>query len=387
MSNKFNRSNLRSWWNSLDKLWQKILLLNLGVELQLGGIKSQHNWKHLEFWIFEDLYDRGDLGDGISIAKEISDDLLNHIVNLEILIVENAGITDLVPLARLEKLIFLNCSNNKIKDITPLKNLINLQELNLSWNNITSVIPLKNLNKLQKLELFMNNILSLEPIEDLENLEDLSCLFNFDSISELFLQLSRKWKKLKRLSAHNISNLINLPEFCPDLESLYVQGLDGDISVIVKLKRLRILYIDSNQINKLDPLTELTDLKSLSCCRNQIESIEPLRNLNKLEYLNFEINKVVDLNSLKGLKKLKSLLFRNNNVINLEPLKDLPNLEHLDCSNDLLYSKVVCSNKIKSLSPLNKLSNLKLLNCKNNPIRPGELAIFKALHPNCEIIF
>lgn len=377
--------SLRKWWDSLDNIWHRILILNLGLEHKMGGVKNYINDIQWDYKKIESLYEEGVLDKYKIIQKEFSDDFIKNIVNLKVLIADNTSITDLTPLSKLENLEILNCAHNKIINIDPLKDLLNLQELNLAFNQITSVSSLQNLKKLRKLELLYNNILSLEPIKDLENLEELSCLFNFDSNSKLILKLNRKWKKLKRLSAHNISDLQNLSEFYPDLESLYVGGLDGALSNIIKLKRLRVLYIIGNQIIKLDPLAELTDLKILYCGFNyKIESIEPLSYLPNLERLGCDNNQIIDLNPLRKLKKLRVLDCGKNIIESLKPLEDLTNLQYLDCSNS---KSLTWGNKITSLDSLKNLSNLKRLNCKDNPIPPEEIEMLKATIPNCEINF
>ena len=217
----------RDWWDSLDDVWQRIMILNLGLEHEMGGVKNYINDYESNFEKIKSLYEEGALDSYIISKNEITDDTIEKIVNLKTIIFENEGITDLTPLAKLERLEILHCPHNKIINIDPLKDLRNHQELNLAWNNITSVDPLKKLNKLRKLDIWMNNILSLKPIEKLENLEELSCLYNLDQDSWLIPHLSKSWYKLKSLSADEISNIQDLPTFCPALETLYVQGLKG----------------------------------------------------------------------------------------------------------------------------------------------------------------
>lgn len=386
MSSKITHSNLRSWWNNLDKIWQKILILNLGLEIELGGVITYMNKFKLNYDKLESLYEGGTFCSWYKTQTVISDDVIGQIVNLKVLIADYAGISDLSPLSMLVNLEFLSLSCNKIKDISPLKNLLNLEELHLAFNQIASVEPLKNLNKLRVLNVFMNNILSLEPIDNLENLESLYCKFNFTDDSSLIPKVSSKWKKLKSLSADQIINLQSLPENFPHLESLQISGLKGDLSTIIKFKHLKKLYIIHNQISNLDMLTQLTELKTLYCDWNyKLKSIEPLSQLTNLDCVGFNFNQVRDLTPLSKLKKLKVIQFSMNKIASLEPLADLINLEHIDCSNTNLKS--IGKNKITSLSPLNKLTNLKKLNCGHNHIQPRELAIFKAIHPNCDIIF
>lgn len=371
--------NLRDWWDSLDDIWRRIMILNLGVEHKMGGVKNYINDYQWNYKKIESLYEEGTLDNYIITESEITDDTIKKIVNLKALMIERAGITDLTPLAKLERLEILICPFNKIINIEPLKDLFNLQELNLAFNNITSVAPLKNLKKLRKLELLRNNILSIEPIVNLENLEEISCSWNWDSnlTTDLTIQLSNKWKKLRKLAAPHISDTQNLAEFYPDLESLFIQGFDVDLSDIIKLKRLKVLRIDRSNINNLDPLVELTNLTTLMCNTTRIESIEPLSYLHNLERLECYCNKIVDLSPLRKLKKLKILYSGDNKIECLKPLEDLTELQHLICSN----------NKISSLEPLKNLTKLRRLFCRGNPIPLKEIEMLKVALPNCEVIF
>lgn len=386
MSSNIQKSNLRNWWNNLDKIWQKILILNLGLEIELGGVISYMNKFKLNYGKLESLYEEGTFCSWYKNQNVISDDSISQIANLKVLLASYAGISDLSPLSMLVNLEFINLSSNKIKDITPLKNLSNLQELHLAFNQITSVEPLKHLNNLRALNVFMNNILSLEPIDNSENLESLYCKFNFTDDSSLIPKVSSKWKKLKSLSVDQIFDIESLPEYHPHLESRQIGGLKGDLSTIIKLKHLKSLYIIHNQISDLDAITELTELKTLYCDWNyKLKSIQPLSQLKQLEICGFNFNQVTDLTPLGKLKKLKVIECSMNKIKSLEPLADLTNLEQLDCSNT--NHKSLGKNKITSFSPLKKLSNLNKLKCRYNPIQPREFAIFKAIHPNCEVIF
>lgn len=374
---KINSSDLRSWWNSLDHIWQKIMTVNLGLELEWGGVKNNINKYKLNFKKLESYFEEGALFSSIKMQNEISDNLIYKIINLDALIAEKAEISDLTPLSKLKRMEILNCSHNKIINLDPLKDLFNLQEVNLAFNKITSVNPIKNLKKLRKLDLVFNNILSLKPIENLENLEELFCASNMDSDckNELNIQLSSKWKKLRKLSAPHLIDPQNLVKYYQDLEDLFVHGLD--VSFIIKLKRLKKLNILDSNVKKLDPLIELPDLKNLSCCSNKIESIEPLSYLPNLEILVCDFNQITDLNPLRKLKKLKVLRCMCNKIENLKALKDLTNLQHLDCSY----------NQITNLEPLINLSNLKQFICIDNPIPSVEIEMLEAALPNCEIVF
>ena len=120
---------------------------------------------------------------------------LEHAVNLIWLSISGHEITDLVPIANLDKLERLFMWHNPISDIAPLASLTNLQvlkaaqcgfsditalrglqnltELNLQSNNITDIQPLANLTQLTALYLAGNNISDVKPLANLTRLTTL----------------------------------------------------------------------------------------------------------------------------------------------------------------------------------------------------------------------
>ena len=71
--------NFRDWWDSLDDIWQRIMILNLGLELEMGGVKNyiiEYRW---DFKKLENLYEEGTLCSWFKIQKEISDDFIDKI--------------------------------------------------------------------------------------------------------------------------------------------------------------------------------------------------------------------------------------------------------------------------------------------------------------------
>jgi len=81
------------------------------------------------------------------------------------------NISDITPIAELEKLGALDLSKNKISDISPLKNLRNLQILHLNDNKISNLNSLSELHKLETLDLRSNEIEDISPIIGLKNLK------------------------------------------------------------------------------------------------------------------------------------------------------------------------------------------------------------------------
>ena len=112
------------------------------------------------------LYDLVSIDEGIRSLQG-----LEHAVNLEFLHVGRGNISDLTPLAGLEKLRVLKLHDNEISDISPLAALLNLELLNLERNKVSDFRPLLELPKLQTLYVLGNpvgfdgTLLELNPID------------------------------------------------------------------------------------------------------------------------------------------------------------------------------------------------------------------------------
>ena len=93
---------------------------------------------------------------------------LEHAINLVVLHIGRAEVSDLTPLARLENLHTLKLFANRISDITPLTGLINLRDLELQDNQIVDISPLAGLVNLKRLNLGENQIVDFTPIYGLK---------------------------------------------------------------------------------------------------------------------------------------------------------------------------------------------------------------------------
>ena len=82
---------------------------------------------------------------------------LEHAVNLEFLVIKNGKISDLTPLAGLQKIRVLKFYGSNISDLTPIAGLVNLTDLNLADNNISDLTPIAGLVNLAYLNLLDNN--------------------------------------------------------------------------------------------------------------------------------------------------------------------------------------------------------------------------------------
>lgn len=92
-----------------------------------------------------------------------------YLPNLKVLILADNKITDISPLAKLDKLVYLELFINKITDLSPLEHLDNLVDLNLCYNNqLYDLSPIMNLPKLERVWL-VNVHAPHEQIEELKN--------------------------------------------------------------------------------------------------------------------------------------------------------------------------------------------------------------------------
>ena len=175
----------------------------------------------------------------------------------------------------------------------------------------------------------------------------------------------------------------------------------------------------NKDIINLDPLAELSELRSLDCSGTNVSDINPIRNLNKIKDLNISNTKVSDISNLKYanvvhnfkadnlrirdisivsfFKDLNSLSLTNTNVDNIAPLSRCVNLTNLDLSGtqitDLtplsnllkLYDLDISNTPITDISPLQSLENLNFLNIEGT--KTTDLSSLNSLDKLNEINF
>ena len=84
------------------------------------------------------------------------------------------GVSDLSPLARLEKLAVLELSNTRVKDLAPLAGLRNLRQLDLANTPVENLAPLASLKRLEELDLSRTRVKDLAPLKNLPALRHLA---------------------------------------------------------------------------------------------------------------------------------------------------------------------------------------------------------------------
>lgn len=204
---------------------------------------------------------------------------LEFAINATSLSLERNQISDLSPLAGLEKLNNLALSSNQISDLSPLSDLINLRHLSIYFNpEITDLSPLVDLKNLQYIALIGNT--------EISDISPLAGSVNLAHITAWGLPIS------------DLSPLSGLTQ----LESLDICGADKpDLAPLAKLTGLKELYLVSNGISDVSPLAGLTNLTLLSLGDNNISDVSPLTGLTQLKWLGLHQNSISDFAPLAGL--------------------------------------------------------------------------------------
>ena len=99
---------------------------------------------------------------------------INNLVNITGLALSGDGLSNIVPLQGMTKLLSLTLTANNISDISVVSTLPNLYLLNLAQNQITDINPLKDLVELSILDLHINNIEDVSALSGLIKLVDLN---------------------------------------------------------------------------------------------------------------------------------------------------------------------------------------------------------------------
>lgn len=164
------------------------------------------------------------------------------------------------------------------------------------------------------------------------------------------------------------------------------------------LKQSKLDISGNEQIRKLDPVSELSELKELNCSNTLISSLFPIRNINRLEVLDFSDTPVDDLSPLNYSTTLKELNCSFTLISDLSPISGLVNLESLECNGikitDLVFTgnmqklkTLDCSDtRIIDLSPLKHLSALESFDISETKITNLDSILYAGTikYLNCE---
>lgn len=132
----------------------------------------------------------------------------------------------------------------------------------------------------------------------------------------------------------------------------------SDISILKKLKNVKVLWLSGNKINDLEAIKEMITIESLGLTSNSIKLLTQLKNLINIESLFIGNNEISDINDLRNLTKINVLSMWSNKIKEIKVLDCFVDIEYLILSNNL----------ITDIEPLRNKTKLNHLSIENNKI-------------------
>lgn len=208
---------------------------------------------------------------------------LAKLENLQIFrLPHSSNISDLTPIAGLERLHTLTLRHSRVKNLAPLAGLTRLKELRLDNSMVSDVSPLVGLTALRVLNLSQSQISDLSPIVQLPK------LYHLD-ISGTAVQDFTHLAEMTKLAVLDLSNTAF-----------------SDPTLLANLRSLQILRLRGTKVHDLAPLADLTEMRHLTLANTQIEDISALQTMFELRSLILDDTKVSDLRPIMRLGKLGS---------------------------------------------------------------------------------
>jgi len=291
--------------------------------------------------------------------------------------ISGKGLAGNLNLAGLDKLEYLDCSDNQLTNLDVTKNL-ELLFLFCNNNQLATLDVTKNV-ELRAL-LCSNNELKILNVEQNKELVILSCYEN--QLSSLNLVKNTELETLfcgnNSLTSLDVTGLIKLTElYCNDNQLV---SLD-----VAKNTKLTELICSNNELTSLD-VSKLTDLTLLYCNNNQLKNLNLATN-TKLTELICSSNELISLDATKSVG-LTELICSNNSLTNLD-VTGLASLTVLYCNDNQLKSlnlatnkklaELICGDNLLENLNLEQNTELTLLYCNNNQLKILDLTKNKGL--------
>jgi Leucine-rich repeat (LRR) protein len=190
---------------------------------------------------------------------------------------------------------------------------------------------------LRSLNLENNNLTSFSGLIYLKNLRIL-CLNN-NKIESIFPKIKVNNAQVNNNNSNPSNSNNNNPAFVeqilPSLEVLHLayNGINDLISLqIGRLTSLKALFLQGNEITKIEGLETLRDLRELVLDKNKIKLISEQSfagQAQRLIELHIEENRLRDLINVQVLRNLQKLYAANNKINEFNDIDKLLDLNHL----------------------------------------------------------
>lgn len=314
----------------------------------------------------------------------IPDSNLNKIVHAELLIPMSEPLTS----EDLARLIFISARNSDITDLTGMEYCINLRYADFSSNKIRTLTPLAGNQAIQHLDISYNFLKDIEAIATIINIQNLNlACVNQALIIANHIDLS-PLLKLTKLNILDIStNQITICDVISQLISLTeLTAKEFEINTeesqkLSKLVNLTKLITSDGHFTNIDFLSGMPDINYIELSRcSRFSDTTPFKNLSKLEYLAITQNNMMrDITPITENSSIKTLHFTEA-LISPDPITNMNNLTELQinhCGVTNFNFIVGCTNLINlnansstvtDISPVSTLPHLQTLTIQYSSI-------------------
>lgn len=234
----------------------------------------------------------------------------------------NVPIQDLMGIQYFKNLEVINFRGNQIIELGALKHLKKLNQLYIGSNRFNHIESLSGLTGLKRLAIDGNSLIgSLEPLKSLKNLELLN--ISYIKAKDITPILGIKTLKYLYLQGSTTADVSVLQQM-PNLEDLYLDNtnLEGGYDFLGKMSNLKHLNLSQNNLSEINFITALPKLEGLDIKENQITDISPILEaeaqkelaVSRMKYLKIDHNEIQNIEGLSALKELKRLMLTGNPI-------------------------------------------------------------------------
>ena len=188
--------------------------------------------------------------------------------------------------------------------------------------------------------------------------------------------------RIDELYGHSPDTIVYIDEVVSRwVEDTIITSLSPIYETLQQIAKITEVNVAGDEnIEDLNPLSELSELRFLNCSDTKVSDINPIRNLNKIKELNISGTEISDISNLKYANVVQVFKADNTRISDISVVsffKDLNNLSLANTSVNDINPLAVCTNlttlnlsgtQITNLAPLTNLLNLYDLDISNTPV-------------------
>jgi Leucine-rich repeat (LRR) protein len=220
-------------------------------------------------------------------------------------------------------------SGEPVKSLDGIEHLVSLTDVNLAFNAIIDAAPLAHLPRLTVIDLSHNHLHDLPVFRSAYNLARLELNYNqFESLNWLTTQ---HFSVLSSLSvAHNNLDTLDAVGAVMQLRELNVRNNRiTDIGPAFNLTALELIDLGSNMVSSIQGISALKELRRAFLDRNNLTHVADLADLKWLEELDLSSNPLGEVSDLGALQRLQRLDLSQTGIRSLKGVLSLGDLEVL----------------------------------------------------------